>query len=95
MKHISLGLLLLICSFFTGCDSGTIQDPGADENGHTAPTTATIAANSAVWDELDFSDQQDFEDASRGLIASDPDLKVASADGGMVWNQPSWAGRAA
>jgi alkyl sulfatase BDS1-like metallo-beta-lactamase superfamily hydrolase len=90
MKHISLVLLLLVCSFFTGCDSGTIQDPGADENGHTAPTTATIAVNSAVWDELDFSDQQDFEDASRGLIASDPDLKVASADGGMVWNQPSY-----
>jgi alkyl sulfatase BDS1-like metallo-beta-lactamase superfamily hydrolase len=91
MKQIKLGLLLLACSTFTACDRGTGDDPGADAKGHTAPTEATIAANAAVWDQLDFSDQQDFKDASRGLIASDPDLKVALADGGMVWNQPSYS----
>jgi len=90
MKSITPGLLLLACCTFTACDSGTEDDRGADANGHTAPTAATIAANAAVWDELDFSDQQDFKDASRGLVAADPDLKVASADGGMVWNQPSY-----
>ena len=53
--------------------------------GNTAPTEAPIEANRLVLEELDFSDRQDFEDANRGLIASDPALRVVSMDGDIVW----------
>lgn len=36
----------------------------------TAATEHTIRANEAVKTELDFNDRQDFEDASRGFIAT-------------------------
>jgi alkyl sulfatase BDS1-like metallo-beta-lactamase superfamily hydrolase len=62
---------------------------GADATGHTPPTAATIAANDAVRESMDFSNQQDFEDARRGLIASDPALRVVSSDGSPVWDLPA------
>jgi alkyl sulfatase BDS1-like metallo-beta-lactamase superfamily hydrolase len=90
MKRLSLtGLMALQCVLL-GCDSQIPRDPGADSDGHTAPTAATIAANAAVLGQLDFADRQDFEDASRGLIASDPALKVLASDGSEIWNQPAY-----
>jgi alkyl sulfatase BDS1-like metallo-beta-lactamase superfamily hydrolase len=69
-----------------GCRQEVPYAPDADGDGHTAPTAATLAANAAVLDELDFSDRQDFEDATRGLIASDPALQARAADGTLVWD---------
>jgi alkyl sulfatase BDS1-like metallo-beta-lactamase superfamily hydrolase len=85
--------LVLLASLFlaTACDQPVPYDPGADAMGHTAPTAATVAANRAVLDELDFSDRQDFEDATRGLIASDPDLRIVTADGTVIWDLPAQA----
>jgi alkyl sulfatase BDS1-like metallo-beta-lactamase superfamily hydrolase len=62
---------------------------GADAMGHTAPTAATVAANAAVAEKLELADQQDFEDARRGLIAHDPDLRVVAANGSAVWDLPA------
>jgi alkyl sulfatase BDS1-like metallo-beta-lactamase superfamily hydrolase len=73
-----------------GCDNSPETAPSADDLGHTAPSAATIEANRAVLGELDFSDRQDFEDANRGLIASDPELRVKAADGRDVWNMPAY-----
>jgi alkyl sulfatase BDS1-like metallo-beta-lactamase superfamily hydrolase len=75
-------LLLLLAA----CDRPLPYAPDADEHGHTAPTEATRAANRAVLEKADFADQQDFEDATRGLIASDPALRVVSASGAVVWD---------
>lgn len=74
----------------SACDHSPEFAASADEQGHSAPTAATIKANEAVLDELDFSDRQDFEDAKRGLIAADPDLRVKAADGRNVWNMPAY-----
>jgi len=91
MKVIQKNLFLLGIWLFlvAGCDRSPPYEPGADSNGHTAPTEATIAANRAVLETLDFTDQQDFEDATRGLIAADPNLQVTTASGSTVWDLPA------
>ena len=50
-------------------------------------TDHTKAMNDAVLRELPFEDRQDFEDASRGLIAPLPDGgTVTDAGGRVVWD---------
>jgi len=89
MKQMLFTSVALSSLFLLSCEKNLPYEPDADGNGHTAPTAATIEANAAMLAELDFSDRQDFEDAARGLIASDPELQVKSAGGGMVWDLPA------
>jgi len=42
-----------------------------------------------VLEALDFSNEQDFEDAKRGLIATDSGLQVHTPGGGTVWDLPA------
>ena len=79
--------MMLLVVFLPACES---KEPGADSNGHTAPTAATIQANKEVREELDFADQQDFQDATRGLVAADPALQASNADGGLVWDMADY-----
>ena len=65
------------------------DDATADADGASAPTAVTTDANARVADELPLADQQDFEDAQRGLIASEPDLKI-EGPGGTLWDMPSY-----
>ena len=64
--------------------------PDADAQGHTAPTPATLEANRESVKDLPLADTQDFEEAKRGLIARDPDLRVAGPDGDLIWDMPSY-----
>ena len=64
---------------------------GADADGYSAPSATTIKANQAVAQALPLADQQDFEDARRGLIAQPPALKVVRGDGGMVWDMSAFS----
>jgi alkyl sulfatase BDS1-like metallo-beta-lactamase superfamily hydrolase len=82
---VLLSLVLSACG-----EPEQVLDSAADAEGHSAPTAATVAANRAVAKRLEFSDRQDFEDATRGLIASDPDLFVAGNDGAAVWNPSAY-----
>lgn len=61
-------------------------DAGPDAQGHVAPTSATAEANAAVARELPLADTEDFEDAKRGLVASEPDLVIRGADGATIWS---------
>lgn len=78
------------------CDDGAQKaalatiDPNADVAGHTAPSDATALANASVLDELPFDNQQDFELAMRGLLASDPDLDI-QANGKSIWRPADYA----
>ena len=81
--------ILLLTLILGACGDSVPYEPDADADGHTAPTAATLAANAAVLERLDFNNQQDFEDARRGLIASDPELRVLAADGTPVWDLPA------
>ena len=52
-------------------------------------TDVTREANAAVSRQLDFSDQQAFEDAHRGFIATLPDAEVTDDNGQRAWsNKP-------
>ncbi len=65
--------------------------PGADAQGHTAPSELTAAANAALLDQLPLADPQDFEDARRGLVAQDPEVVVEGAAGGTIWDTRQYA----
>ncbi len=50
------------------------------------PHPQTITANEAVYNELDFSDQQDFADAARGFIGTVPEGTVLNAQGKPIFS---------
>ena len=66
-------------------------DGSAPAQGNTAPTRFTEASNTAVAQSLPLADQQDFEDAKRGLVASDPDFVVKNAAGETISEARSYA----
>jgi alkyl sulfatase BDS1-like metallo-beta-lactamase superfamily hydrolase len=78
-------LVLLLVS----CDNQSI-DTDTDTLGHSPPSAATIKVNRAAAQELDFADNQDFEDATRGLIATEATLKITDKNGKTVWDQDSY-----
>jgi alkyl sulfatase BDS1-like metallo-beta-lactamase superfamily hydrolase len=81
-------IVFLIASLLvtSACDRPLPRESGADEMGHTPPTAATIEANAAVLETLKGMSRQDFEDARRGLIASDSALRVTAASGAAIWD---------
>jgi len=62
-----------------------------DFKGHTEPTEFTKKANAAVRESLPLDDPQDFEDAQRGLIATDPAMRVTRENGSVVWDMSQYA----
>ncbi|MCH1488753.1 MAG: MBL fold metallo-hydrolase, partial [Pseudomonadales bacterium] len=74
----------------SGPKAGEPQALASDQSGFTVPSTFTTAANQAVLEQLPFADQQDFEDAQRGLIASPQSLVVLGAQGELLWNQDQY-----
>jgi alkyl sulfatase BDS1-like metallo-beta-lactamase superfamily hydrolase len=54
-------------------------------------TTITAQINAALLEELPFADQQDFEDAQHGFIASLPEVVIQSDDGRTVWSLAPYA----
>jgi hypothetical protein len=57
-----------------------------DAQGHTPPTPTTVASNAAVAESLALDDPQDFEDARRGLVASEPQVVIEADDGRKLWD---------
>ena len=82
-------LVLMGCGERSSNDHTTISGP-ADASGHSAPTRSTVARNTELARLLPLDNQQDFEDARRGLIASPENLIVNNAQGKPVWDMPSY-----
>jgi alkyl sulfatase BDS1-like metallo-beta-lactamase superfamily hydrolase len=61
-----------------------------DAHGFGAASAATAAANGKFAAGLALDDAADFEDARRGLVASDPEMEVATASG-RVFRQRDFA----
>jgi len=80
------GLVFLL----TACTEPTIYEVGADTEGHSAPSSATISANKLIYDKLDFEDQSDRENALRGLIAKPDSLLVSANSGEPIWDMSSF-----
>jgi len=72
------------------CRSEAPQPGATDAQGNTAATDATRAANAAVARELPLAEQQDFEDARRGLLVSEPRVLIEDAAGRTVWDTSAY-----
>ena len=90
MKRMIAVIVICLAWGFSGCKKEIPRDPNADAQGHTPATPVTAAENEQVMGELPFSDEQDFADSRRGLMASDPELAVKNAKGKTIWNQPAY-----
>lgn len=91
MKLVSM-LFVMICVGLSGCnDASDYQlEHGADAEGHTAPTLATIKANKKVLESRPFRNTTDFSDANRGLIARDESLTILNNQGEAIWDMPAY-----
>jgi len=78
MWLIKTGMATILCA--------TIFTQGAFAVDAKPATQYTVEANQRVLDSLPFDDQQDFEDAQRGLIARPDTLTIKSADGSVLWD---------
>ena len=81
---------LFIALALVACSEAPVPMEGADENGFSAPTAATLAANKAVAERIAAYPSEDFEQARRGLIASADSLVIRDPDGKEVWNQDAY-----
>ncbi len=82
-------LTMVMCSALLACQPDVI-DTGVDDQGHSSPTAATTNANKQVRDELALSDQQDYEDARRGLIATQHPLRVNGPTNELIWDMGAY-----
>ncbi|MEJ2750516.1 MAG: MBL fold metallo-hydrolase, partial [Anaerolineae bacterium] len=86
-----LVVMLTFTLILLGCEKQS--DVSVDAHGFSAPTKLTADLNAAVGKELPLENQQDFEDARRGLIASDANLKIVNPDIGTIWDQTAYTFR--
>src|SRR3990172_813767 len=92
MSRSRFGALLLGAALVACREAPPAGAPGevraADPS---APTRFTEEANARFARELALDDPRDFEDARRGLLASDPEAVAAAADGTPVWDTRAYA----
>jgi alkyl sulfatase BDS1-like metallo-beta-lactamase superfamily hydrolase len=81
VKTRAIATMLLAATAFAGTPAMAQQ--GTESKGATANTER---ANAAVRQAMTMNDKQDFEDATRGLMAQLKDPIVKAADGRVVWN---------
>ena len=81
---------LLTVSVLTSCSEQVPYEDSANEQGFTAPTPATTAANKALVATLPFGNNKDFEQANRGLIAKEDNLIIKKESGKVIWNMSDY-----
>lgn len=91
MKQIA-AMLLAAALVLTGSLCSLAEGSGLGLTAEVKPATAfTAAVNAAVYDELDFDDQQEAEFATRGLIDAPEALEITDENGRVVWSQAAYA----
>ena len=65
-------------------------DSSLGAQGNTPATQQTASTNAKVSAELNLAEQQDFDNATRGLIAAAPSLQVMGANGSPIWDMPAY-----
>lgn len=90
IKMAKVGSAIVSLNLLLGCSQNSI-DETADSYGFTKPSIHTVKANLKVLEGLPFEDIQDFEDASRGLIASPNSLAIkVSNSPEYIWNRDAF-----
>ena len=86
MKKTHALVNTLLASALASSPAAFAQPAAAPRTEPKAATATTASANLAFGKSLSFNDKQDFEDATRGLIATLADPLVKGADGKVVWD---------
>ena len=90
---ISAFISILAITQLSACSDNNTDhslNQDTDKHGHSAPTLATTKINQAEIDQLPLSNQQDFKDAQRGLIASLDSLVTTNIQGETVWDMDAY-----
>lgn len=86
--------LLCAGALTLGCCVGASAEDMTQKLGLTpaqkAATQFTADANAQVYALLDFEDKSEFENATRGLIASPEALEIRNEDGKLIWSQKAY-----
>jgi len=86
---VALGCVVLLSGI--ACEDKALPPAeGANSNGHTAASAATIAANQSLLPQVQQFDPIDFEQAQRGFIARDPALQVKDQEGNIIFDQTAY-----
>ena len=92
-SFLSSSRLLLLCSsmLLVACNDSSTTKIAVDDS-ERAATASTIEANRQVANDLNIADQQDFEDARRGLIASIDGMQIPSSSDPTknVWDMAAY-----
>ncbi len=96
---LALPVLAALTPIVVGChrqappaaDRAEGGSAAADASGNVAASRFTAAANAAVASALPIADAADFEEARRGLVATEPDLVIRAADARTVWRPRDYA----
>ena len=75
----------------TGCGSSTASAVSELTAESKPATQYTIDANQEVYALLDFEDTAEFENATKGLLASPDTLEICDENGKVVWSQKAYA----
>ncbi len=81
-----MAILMLLCSC-TGATAEATEETEALNAEMKQAKEITAAANAAVYQILDFSDETEREFAERGLIDAPESLVIESEDGTILWTQ--------
>lgn len=91
MKYIALPLLTALLAACSQSEPNNTSSAGStDQHGFSAATESTRQKNNAVIGELPFTDQTDFEQANRGLIAAPASNQSVSSTGEIIWNMDEY-----
>ena len=85
--------LLLVAAGLAACSREPATAPGQPSSAAQggAASSFTERANRELAASLPLEEQQDFEDAKRGFIATDDPLVIAGPNGTTAWDFPSYA----
>ena len=86
-KSLSILLCAALLVTASGCSSGA-GELTADSKG---ATDITAEANAAVYDLLDFDDDQEMAFAKKGLIAAPESLEITDEEGKVIWSQDAYS----
>ena len=79
---LKFGVWVILCGLLHGCG----ETPETGSSIDSAASEYTISYNRQIAETLNLDDQQDFEDASRGLIAKAPEDILLNPQGQIIWN---------
>lgn len=94
MKKVSSIILVsIILLSFSACgakkEADIIEELGLNAE-IKAASEYTVEINSAVYSELDFDDETEYEFATRGLIDAPEELEITDSEGNVVWSQKAY-----